>query len=127
MQISFDEKGLAAIHRGLIFKPVKEKFMLTKIYTGLWIVVALTAGVTYLSGNLNMLVAVVFGFICFGMVFMGMMSVLPSTVTHSRPVPHSGTVPKIASPQSNLPERVRDFSKAWLSTNGVEVRKPKYH
>ncbi len=102
--------------------------MLTKIYTGLWIVVALTAGVTYLSGNLNMFVAVVFGFICFGMVFMGMMSVLPSTVTHSRSVPHSvAKEPKIVSPQNNLPERVRDFSKAWLSTNGVDVRKPKYH
>lgn len=102
--------------------------MLTKIYAGLWTVIAFTAGLIYASGNFNMFGAVVFGFICFGMVFMGMMSVLPSTVVHSEPVPHSGTIqPKIVSPQNNLPERVRDFSKAWLSTNSVELRKPKFH
>lgn len=34
------------------------------------------------SGNLTMLALTVLGFVSFGLVFMGMMCVLPSTVTH---------------------------------------------
>jgi hypothetical protein len=103
-------KGIRGHSAAATFKPVEEDFMLTRIYAGLWIVVAFMAGLIYLSGNVSMLVAVVFGFICFGLVFMGMMSVLPSTVTHSRPVRHSVTQKtKIVSRQNRFPERVRAF------------------
>lgn len=56
--------------------------MLTKIYFALWGVLAVAAAVIFLTGNMTMLTLVVFGFISFGLVFMGMMGVLPIIVTH---------------------------------------------
>ncbi|NOT46941.1 MAG: hypothetical protein HOP17_04225 [Acidobacteria bacterium] len=97
--------------------------MLTRIYATSWIVLAFIAGVIFLTGNFSMLVGVAFGFICFGMIFMGMMFVLPSTVVHPAP-PHSSVRP---GRQSSFLDRSRAFGRRWFSTNGVEVRKPKYH
>lgn len=59
--------------------------MLTKIYAALWLIVALAAGTLFLTGNFTMLTAVALGFISFGLVFMGMMSVLPTSVAHPAP------------------------------------------
>ena len=55
--------------------------MLTKIYFALWGVLAVAAAVIFLTGNMTRLALVVFGFISFGLVFMGMMGVLPIVVT----------------------------------------------
>lgn len=57
--------------------------MLTKIYIALWIIIAAAATVVYLTGNLTEPVVVLFGFLAFGMVFMGMISVLPTAVHDS--------------------------------------------
>lgn len=57
--------------------------MLTKLYITLWVVIAATFGGFYLTGNLTDVTTVIFGFISFGMVFMGMISVLPSSVHES--------------------------------------------
>jgi hypothetical protein len=59
--------------------------MIVKIYEIMWAVIALAAAIFLLTGNFTEIVAVVFGFICFGMVFMGMMSVLPAIVAHPDP------------------------------------------
>ena len=56
--------------------------MSPRFYSFLWIVYFVTAGVMWLAGALSMLAIVVFGFIAFGFVFMGMMCVLPGTVSH---------------------------------------------
>ena len=57
--------------------------MLTKIYLALWaLLVAAFAGV-YVLGNMTAEAWVVFGFVAFGMVFMGMISVLPTAVHDS--------------------------------------------
>lgn len=61
--------------------------MLVKIYGMLWVIGIIVAALFFLTGNLTPVVAVVFGFITFGMVFMGMMNVLPSTVGHNAPAP----------------------------------------
>jgi Na+-transporting methylmalonyl-CoA/oxaloacetate decarboxylase gamma subunit len=61
--------------------------MLVKIYGMLWVFGIVVAALFFLTGNLTPVVAVVFGFITFGMVFMGMMGVLPSTVGHNAPAP----------------------------------------
>jgi hypothetical protein len=42
----------------------------------------MAAGIMWLSGVFTLLTAVVFGFIAFGMTFIGMMCVLPSAVSH---------------------------------------------
>ena len=55
---------------------------MVKLYWSLWSVVALAALGIYLTGNFSPMAAVVFGFIAFGMVFMGMIGVLPTMVAH---------------------------------------------
>ena len=45
-------------------------------------VFAVSAGVLLLAGVFTMLTAVVFGFVAFGLVFVGMMCVLPGQVAH---------------------------------------------
>ena len=56
--------------------------MLVKLYWMTWGVVGLAALLLFAAGSFTMLTAVVFGFIAFGMVFMGMMGVLPTIVAH---------------------------------------------
>ncbi len=61
--------------------------MIVKIYALIWAVGALAAGVMYLTGNFNSYVNILFGFLSFGAIFMGMIAVLPLTVTHPAPPP----------------------------------------
>lgn len=56
--------------------------MTPKVYGFLWIFVFFFSGILYLAGALTLLTGVAFGFVAFGMVFMGMMCVLPGTVSH---------------------------------------------
>ena len=44
------------------------------------------------------MIAIVFGFVAFGLVFMGMMFVLPYTITHTPPSPEKGAEPPRVSP-----------------------------
>ena len=57
--------------------------MMTKIYISLWALYLLVVGAFYITGNTSPMAIVVFGFICFGMVFMGIIGVLPTTVHDS--------------------------------------------
>lgn len=102
--------------------------MLTKIYAALWFTVVFAAGILFLAGNFTMLTAVVFGFITLGLVFAGMMCVLPVSVAHPTAnvqVP-SQEQQVIREPISVL-QRPRTFMAEWLTPNGVEIRKPKFH
>jgi hypothetical protein len=103
--------------------------MLTKIYAALWIIIAFTAGLLYLTGYFSMPTAVVFGFIVFGMIFMGMMCVLPSTVGHPRLVRHvvPTTQPQKIMRQPTFRERARAFRNDLMNSNGAEIRNPKFH
>lgn len=56
--------------------------MPVKIYAAVWLLGILAVLITYLTGNFTPPVAVFFGFLSFGAIFMGMMGVLPMTVTH---------------------------------------------
>lgn len=56
---------------------------LIKLYFALWVVIILTGLGTFATGNMTPAIAVIFGFIAFGMTFMGMMSVLPTAVHES--------------------------------------------
>jgi hypothetical protein len=55
---------------------------MVKLYWWLWSVVAAAALGFYLFGSFSPMVAIVFGFIAFGMVFMGMIGVLPTMSAH---------------------------------------------
>ena len=65
--------------------------MSPKTYWFLWILVVVGAGILWLAGMMTMLAVVVFGFIAFGMTFMGMMCVLPAVVSH--PTPNKTQIP----------------------------------
>lgn len=56
--------------------------MIVKIYAMIWVLGILAAALLYLTGNLTPIVQVVFGFLTFGTVFMGMLSVLPAATSH---------------------------------------------
>ena len=62
--------------------------MIVKIYALIWVLGIAAAGAFYLTGNLTPVMKVVFGFLSFGMVFMGMMGVLPEWVAHSSAIKH---------------------------------------
>lgn len=59
--------------------------MVTKIYGLIWALGVLAAGILYLTGNFTPTVNVLFGFLSFGAIFMGMITVLPLTVVHHAP------------------------------------------
>lgn len=56
--------------------------MSPKFYASLWVVFAVAVGVMGIGGLLTMLTGVILGFAAFGLVFAGMICVLPGTVSH---------------------------------------------
>ena len=78
--------------------------MSPKFYGSLWIAFAVVAGIMGVGGVLTMLTAVIFGFIAFGLVFAGMICVLPGTVSHP---PVKTAAPE---PQPNIDLRKRNVS-----------------
>ena len=62
------------IRGGIIMSP--------RFYGFLWVLCWVSAGIIWLAGVFTMLAAVGFGFIAFGLVFVGMMCVLPAHVSH---------------------------------------------
>lgn len=79
--------------------------MIVKIYAMIWALIALSAAAIFLSGNFTQFTAVVFGFISFGMIFMGMMGVLPSTMGHHAPA-------KRQKPQTPSKEKAEEIFPA---------------
>jgi hypothetical protein len=66
-------------------KNYKEIIEMLKIYWTLWALIALIALLLFVTGNFTMLTLIAVGFVVFGMIFMGMISVLPSMVGHNAP------------------------------------------
>ena len=56
-----------------------------KFYGMLWLALLLAAALFFAAGAFTLTVGVVFGFIAFGMVFMGMIGVLPILASHPAP------------------------------------------
>ena len=56
--------------------------MLVKLYWLMWLVGILAVGFLYFTGNFTPVVAIVFGFLSFGAIFLGIIGVLPISVTH---------------------------------------------
>lgn len=51
--------------------------MILKIYGSIWFLFAMTGGVLYLTGLFGLMTAIVFGFITFGLIWFGMLGILP--------------------------------------------------
>ena len=60
--------------------------MSPKFYFSLWMIFAAAAAVVWLSGTMTLLAIVTFGFISFGLTFVGMMCVLPSVFAHEHEI-----------------------------------------
>ncbi len=52
--------------------------MVLKIYGLVWALGVLAVGITYLTGNFNLLMMIIFGFLSFGALFLGGLFVLPA-------------------------------------------------
>lgn len=59
--------------------------MLAKIYWYIWLAIALVFALFSVTGNMTDMAWVSFGFIAFGMTFMGMMGVLPAMNAEHEP------------------------------------------
>jgi hypothetical protein len=77
--------------------------MLIKLYVSMWLFGLLPVGLLYGTGNLTPIVSVVFGFLCVGVILVGMINVLPAAIGDSlrlrRPKPLSRRVTR-AGPES---------------------------
>jgi hypothetical protein len=62
----------------------------------------------------------------FGLVFMGMMSVLPATISHPEPEKSSRVVSMIKAKTKAIQGALREFRQTWMSADSVEVRRPRY-
>lgn len=82
--------------------------MVTKVYTMICTLFAVATAALLVSGNFTMMVAVVMGFIAFGVVFMGMMFVIPFTATH--PTPSKAAIPPAKPAAVPSPVRSRTDS-----------------
>jgi hypothetical protein len=74
--------------------------MLTKVYLYTWLVLTAAFLLLYLAGSMTMNTIVIFGFIAFGMIFIGMIAVLPFMASH----PTEKTAPE---PSRVLPKPVK--------------------
>lgn len=69
--------------------------MVVRVYWSLWALTAISVPVLFVAGGLNMMAAVVYGLIAFGLIFMGMIGVLPNMAAH--PAEHKPASPKPAA------------------------------
>jgi hypothetical protein len=87
--------------------------MLVKIYQTLWAIIGALAAIIWLTGSMTPIVVVAFGFVCFGMLFMGLISVLPSTVGHNSP--HA----QPAAPAKPVAAAREESRKAYAPSNSA--------
>jgi hypothetical protein len=76
--------------------------------------VAVAALILFLTGNFTTNVAIVFGFIAFGLTFMGMMNVLPIAIAHP-PVPKPENAMPAVEAQPARPTLAPTALKTWKS------------
>jgi hypothetical protein len=81
--------------------------MRVRIYWTICAIFALINALLIATGNFTMLTAVVMGQIAFGLVFMGMMNVLPGLVAH--PAAEQHTEPKRAAVQGEHTAHAKSF------------------
>ena len=55
---------------------------MTRAYETIWVLIAVFAIAVTVTGSMTMLVGLAIGFVVFGMIFAGMMMILPATVAH---------------------------------------------
>ena len=100
--------------------------MSVRSYKLTWLLFLAIVALTFLTGNLTPIAGLVFGHILFGMIFMGMIAVLPASISHPAPA-GPGIFTVIGRALRSLSGKLGESSHSWMSSNSVEVRHPKYH
>jgi hypothetical protein len=100
--------------------------MSVKFYKIVWLLFLAIVALTYVTGNLTAVAGVWFGFAVFGLVFMGMMSVLPTSIVHPA-ADGDGLLRSAAAFFRRAKGRFRESHDSWVSSSSVEVRHPKFH
>lgn len=77
--------------------------MSPKLYSLIWTAFGVVGAIMWLGGVFSLFIGVVFGFIAFGLVFMGMMCVLPGTVSHPMPAQAKRVVEKAPARSTAIP------------------------
>lgn len=85
---------------------------MVKFYWTLWAVIAFIALLFLATGNFTMMTLIGFGFVSFGMIFMGMIAVLPS-MAHHTPLPKE---PKVKAVEIKEEREDRIFHAKHLAT-----------
>ena len=86
--------------------------MLVKVYWMTWGVTGLAALLLFAAGSFTMLTGVSFGFIAFGLVFMGMMGVLPVVVAHPEPLVEEKIHAQALQPMRETPAKAFGILKS---------------
>lgn len=84
--------------------------MSPKFYSYIWVLFFAAAALFWVLGQFTMLTLVVFGFCTFGLIFLGMLCVLPGMVTHS----HEATAAKDSNSKGNKVARNPNRAVAGL-------------
>lgn len=102
--------------------------MYVKLYAAVWGLLLIVALALAVTGNFSMMTAIVYGFISFGMVFMGMMSVLPALVsTPEGRAALCGSKPAVVKSTSTSVGKPANALHEWLFPTGIEMGQPKHH
>ncbi len=102
--------------------------MSVRFYKMVWLVFAAAAALTYLTGKMTAIVAVAYGHMVFGLIFMGMMIVLPTGIKHPEPARSGpGLLKRSFGLLQSFRGRVHESGKSLIPPRGVEVRHPKFH
>lgn len=104
--------------------------MSVKFYQMTWLVLIIAVAAFFFTGNLTPVVGVVFGFVIFGLVFMGMMSVLPASIAHPPQADErlgASFRNRIGSTLERSRRRFGEWRSSWMSSGSIEVRRPKFH
>ncbi len=86
--------------------------MVSKVYSFICGLFAITAAFLFLTGNFPAITAIILGLIAFGLVFMGMMFVLPYTITHTSTIPAKGRRDQKVAPASSFKRPVTQSGEA---------------
>lgn len=84
--------------------------MLTKVYLTIWTAFFGVVALVAVTGYLSMMALVIFGFITFGLIFLGMMCVLPHAVSHPSHIDLIEVSPSAGSRAAETKMRVTDIN-----------------
>jgi hypothetical protein len=84
--------------------------MSPRFYFSLWFLFAAASIGTWVSGLMTMFALVVFGFLAFGLTFLGMMCVLPSAVAHTHEKPAAAPKEPGREQQANREPKVHGLA-----------------